>query len=107
MNDSFQADPQQLATDAGEFHGLAERAGRIHADLRTALDTLGSPWGDDDAGRSFAEVHAAPADETLGRLQALPGQLGDVGSRFVASAHTYEDADLTGVTELAATDKDR
>ena len=107
MNDGFQVDPEQLATDAGEFHGLAERAGRIHADLRASLDALGSPWGDDDAGRSFADVHAAPADETLGRLQALPGQLGDVGGRFVASAKTYDDADVTGVTELTATEKDR
>jgi hypothetical protein len=104
MNDSFQADPEQLASDAGEFHGLAERAGRIHADLRTTLDSLGSPWGDDDAGRSFAEVHAAPAND---RLAALPGQLGDVGGRFVASAKTYEDADRTGVTELTATEQDR
>ena len=107
MTDRFQADPEQLASDAGEFHGLAERAGRIHADLRTALDALGSPWGDDDAGRSFAEVHVAPATETLGRLAALPDQLGDVGSRFVASAKTYADADATGVTELTATEKDR
>lgn len=107
MNDSFQADPAQLVTDAGEFHGLAERAGRIHADLRTTLDSLGSPWGDDDAGRSFAEVHAAPADETLDRLEALPGRLGDVGGRFVASAKTYDNADATGVTELTATEKDR
>jgi hypothetical protein len=107
MNDSFQADPELLATDAGEFDGLAERAGRIHTDLRTSLETLGSPWGDDDAGRSFAGVHTAPADETLGRLEMLPGQLGDVGGRFVASARTYGDAETTGVTELTATEKDR
>jgi hypothetical protein len=107
MNDSFQTDPEQLASDAGEFHGLAERAGRIHADLRTTLDSLGHPWGDDDAGRSFAEVYAAPADETLGRLAALPSQLGDVGGRFVAAAKTYQNADATGVTELTATEQDR
>jgi hypothetical protein len=107
MNDSFQADPAQLATDAGEFHGLAERAGRIHADLRTTLDSLGSPWGADDAGRSFAGVHAVPAAETLGRLQELPDRLGDVGSRFVTSAKTYDNAETTGVTELTATEKDR
>jgi hypothetical protein len=107
MNDSFQADPELLATDAEQFEGLAERAGRIHADLRTTLDSLGTPWGDDDAGRSFAGVHTAPADETLGRLETLPGKLGDVRNRFVASAQTYDDAETTGVTELTATEKDR
>jgi hypothetical protein len=104
MNDAFQADPEQLATHAGQFEGLAERAGRIHTDLRTTLDSLGAPWGDDDAGRSFAVVHAGPADETLTRLDALPGRLGDVGTRFVASARTYADAESTGVTALSELD---
>lgn len=107
MNDAFNVDPAQLATHAAQFDGLADRAGRIHADLRTTLDSLGTPWGDDDAGRSFAGVHAAPADETLGLLDALPGKLGDVGTRFVAAARTYEDAETTGVTELTTIDQDR
>ena len=107
MNDSFQADPAQLATDAAQFHGLAERAGRIHADLRTSLESLGSPWGDDDAGRSFADVYSGPANETLDRLGKLPGRLTDVGGRFVASAHTYDNAETTGVTDLTAIEQDR
>jgi hypothetical protein len=106
MDHEFRVDPDQLADHAGQFDGLADRAGQIHGELRTTLESLGSPWGDDDAGRSFAEVHSGPADETLGKLGALPGQLGDVGTRFVASARTYDDAEVTGVHELSATDQD-
>lgn len=106
MNDAFHADPEQLATHAAEFDGLAERAGQIHADLRSALTALGTPWGDDDAGRSFAEVHTGPADETLTQLEALPGRLGDVGGRFVTSARAYADAESTGVTGLTAIEQD-
>lgn len=106
MDNAYRVDPDQLASHAGQFDGLAERAGQIHGELRTTLESLGSPWGEDDAGQSFAEVHSGPAAETLSRLGALPDQLGDVGTRFVAAAHTYDDAEVTGVHELSATDQD-
>jgi len=67
MNSGFSTDHERLTRHAGEFGGLAERAGQIAGDLNHTLDALGKPWGDDEVGHSFAAVHTGPAEETRTR----------------------------------------
>ena len=92
----FQADPAVLARHAADFPGYADRLGTIHDELTSALAAAGRCWGDDAAGQSFAAGHVRPADDTLARLAALPGQLADVGERFTETATRYQQADEYG-----------
>jgi len=96
----FQADPAKLARHADEFPGLAERAGAIHGELAAALDAAGACWGDDPAGRSFADGHVQPAGQALDQLGALPHRLTDVGDRFVATARGYQQSDADSADRL-------
>jgi uncharacterized protein YukE len=96
MTGAFRADPAQLADQAGQFAELADRAAAIHRELADALAEVGSCWGTDTVGRGFAEVHAGPADATLGQLGALPARLGSVGTRFADTAAAYRQQDSVG-----------
>ncbi|HEX5402394.1 MAG TPA: hypothetical protein VFX16_08845 [Pseudonocardiaceae bacterium] len=94
----FEADPATLARHAAEFPGLADQAGAIHGELSAALAAAGPCWGGDAAGQNFADGHVQPADGTLARLAALPGQLTDVGDRFTATAANYQRVDEYGAS---------
>jgi uncharacterized protein YukE len=96
----FEADPAAIARHAADFPGYADRVGAIQDELTSALAAAGPCWGDDAAGQSFAAGHVEPADDTLSRLAALPGQLGDVGDRFTETATRYQQADEYGVRVL-------
>ncbi|HEY3752247.1 MAG TPA: hypothetical protein VGL80_23940 [Pseudonocardiaceae bacterium] len=100
----FQADPAKLARHAADFPGLAEQAGAIHSELSTALAAAGPCWGGDAAGQSFADGHVRPANGTLDRLAALPGQLTDVGDRFTATATNYQQVDEYGASVIGGVD---
>ncbi|WP_199433996.1 hypothetical protein [Qaidamihabitans albus] len=93
MSGGFGVDADRLGARAAEFTGLAERAGRVSAELRRALAETGTPWGGDAVGRSFAAAHAEPAAELLARLDALAGELHDVGGRFADAAGAYRAGD--------------
>jgi hypothetical protein len=100
----FEADADQLTAGAGEFPGLAERAGTIHRELSDALTAIGPCWGNDSVGQSFAAAHVAPADTTLGSLGALPSRLDDVGTRFASTGKAYRELDTGGAHRLTAVD---
>jgi hypothetical protein len=104
MSSGFQADPAKLTRHAAEFPDLAARAGAIHGELAAALASAGPCWGDDPAGRSFAAGHVQPAGDTLDGLNALPGQLTDVGDRFTATAQGYQQSDEYGAGRLPTHD---
>jgi uncharacterized protein YukE len=92
-DDGFSTDPEALARHAGEFDGLAERAGKIAGDLNQTLDGLGKPWGDDEVGQSFASVYSGPSDTTRAGLTGTSDHLDDMGSRLKAMAAAYQNVD--------------
>ncbi|MFL6145775.1 MAG: WXG100 family type VII secretion target [Labedaea sp.] len=102
----FQADAGRLSTQAGEFPGLAERAGAIHRELSGTLTELGACWGSDPVGQSFAAVHVDPADATIDRLGTLPGRLGSVGTRFAETGSAYRTQDAAGADTFTGVDSD-
>lgn len=106
MNEArgFDVDADRLTSQAGEFPGLAERAGTIHRELSNALAEVGPCWGSDGVGQSFAAAHVAPADATIGKLGSLPEALGAVGTRFADTGAAYRDVDAGGVAHLTAAD---
>jgi hypothetical protein len=100
VDNGFQADPATIAKHAAEFPGYADRIGAAHRELAAALEAAGPCWGDDPAGRSFADGHLRPANGTLDRIGALPGQLNDVGDRFTVTATGYQQVDQYGADLL-------
>ena len=104
MSSGFSADPGKLRQHGGEFADHAQRAGEVHSQLDTALTEAGECWGDDEAGRAFAAVHAQPAQDTLSTLRALPAGLADVGNRFTSTADRYEQADADNAATLREQD---
>jgi uncharacterized protein YukE len=102
-NDGFSTDPAALARHAGEFDGLAERAGKLAGDLNRTLDELGRPWGDDEVGTSFAAVYSGPSAETRTGLTGTSDHLADMGARLKAMASAYRDVDAAAHDRLRGT----
>jgi hypothetical protein len=100
----FNADPDRLTVQAGEFPGLASRAGAIHRELTDTLSALGPCWGTDQVGQSFAAAHVSPAGTTLTGLGELPNRIGSVGTRFSDTATAYRDTDASGAQQINAAD---
>ncbi|MFC5290427.1 WXG100 family type VII secretion target [Actinokineospora guangxiensis] len=100
----FEVDPGALAARAGEFGDLAERASAIHRDLADRLSSLGTCWGADAVGASFAAAHTPGAEATLGDLGALPGRLGEVGDRLTDTAARYAATEADTTAALGGTD---
>jgi uncharacterized protein YukE len=100
VDNGFQADPTTITRHATEFAGYADRIGAAHRELTAALEAAGPCWGDDPAGRSFADGHRAPAAGTLDRIAELPDRLNDVGDRFAATAAGYQRVDEHGADLL-------
>lgn len=96
----FGVDPERLRAHAGELDGIAERAGRIAADLQQALDASGAPWGRDVVGQSFAAAHEAPAADALSRVSDLPSGLSGMGQRLTDAAGAYAAAEETAIGDL-------
>lgn len=100
MTEGFRVSADELAANAGQFAGLAERVDSIHRDLADRLGALGECWGADAIGQSFSAVHAAPADATITALGGLAGKLGDVGERFTGNAAAYAEGEQDNVGRL-------
>ncbi|MGH3862947.1 WXG100 family type VII secretion target [Actinokineospora sp.] len=100
MTEGFRVSAEELAANAGQFAGLAERVDSIHRDLADRLGALGECWGADVIGQSFGAVHTGPADETLTALGGLAGKLGDVGERFAGNAGAYAEGERDNVDRL-------
>jgi hypothetical protein len=106
MSDGYEVDPARLAQQGAQLDPLAGRVTAIHETLSAALSESGACWGSDAVGQSFAGAHSGPADSTLTQLGALPEQLGSVGTRFSATAATYEGDDQHGAARLRAAGPD-
>ncbi|HEX2130595.1 MAG TPA: hypothetical protein VHH15_03480 [Actinophytocola sp.] len=109
MNDGstgFTADPDRLASQAGQFDDLAGRVEAIHRTLADSLTAAGECWGADAVGQSFGAAHVTPADTTLTQLSSLTSRLGGVGTRFAGTAATYTGTDEGAVERLRAADPD-
>ena len=89
----FRADHESLARHAGDFAGLAERAGSIAGELNRGLTELGKSWGQDEVGQSFGTVYSGPSEETRKGLDAVSGRLTEMGTKLTAMATEYRTVD--------------
>lgn len=96
----FGVDLHRLSSGAGDFDGLAARAGAIAAELGRALEATTAPWGDDEVGRAFAGSHADPAARTREQIDGLAGELAAMGTRFARAGEAYRDADDSAADDV-------
>jgi hypothetical protein len=103
----LEADVDRLAARAGDFDTLVERAGKISADLDSALEGAEAAWGDDAVGTSFAAAHAGRAGETADGVRGLAGGLREFGGSVREAARRYHAVDAEAgesIGEAAAGD---
>lgn len=105
MTGGFSADDEQLGTRAGDFPAHARRADEVARTLREALAGSGAPWGNDAVGASFAAAHTGAASEALAAVNAIGGDLGDLGTRFGAAASTYRTTEDDNAGEFGDLDR--
>lgn len=101
MTGGFEVDAELLGGKAAEVEGLAERAAGIAADLTAALERSGTAWGDDAVGRSFAAAHGGPAEETVGVLAGLSGELSELGGSLGGAATRYQETEADAARRFA------
>ncbi|MFI6955834.1 hypothetical protein ACIBJI_20440 [Nocardia sp. NPDC050408] len=96
MAEQFYADPEALRARAPEHERIAADVAATVQTLRNALSAEGAPWGDDDAGRAFAQSYIPEHKQTMADLDSLVGVLRQSGSDLRQLANNLEDTDLVG-----------
>ncbi|AEV86747.1 hypothetical protein ACWT_5729 [Actinoplanes sp. SE50] len=93
----------RLRAQAQDFK---EQARQILGDIQ-GLDQ-GQPWGNDQAGKAFAEQYHKPVEGAgslalamQDRLHAAGDLLDELGGTVVTAMQTVESADLTGGADIA------
>ncbi|MEU7478895.1 hypothetical protein AB0A63_23115 [Lentzea sp. NPDC042327] len=100
----YDADLGRLDAGAGELRGFAAQAGEVTGALEKTLSALGACWGDDAAGRSFADSHVGPANSTAAALTSVATTFGGVGDKFAKTAETYRHVEESNATAMRRLD---
>jgi hypothetical protein len=95
MSSGFRTDNDVLAQRAGAFTELSVRADRIADDLTGQLSSYGECWGSDEPGRAFAGCHVEQVTAALQVIEALPGELLEIGSRLSETAAAYAESEAS------------
>lgn len=93
MTDSVEINPDGLRQAAVEFGVVADITRRILTDLQSDCEGRGEPWGDDKAGREFADGekgYKANRDSTFTSLTGLVTVFGDNAVNLRDSANNFE-----------------
>ncbi|WP_433761621.1 hypothetical protein [Nocardia sp. CA-135398] len=96
MGERFYADPDALRARAPEHERIAADVAATVRALRNALNAEGTPWGNDEAGRTFAESYLPEHRQTMADLDTLVAILRQSGSDLRQLANNFEDIDLLG-----------
>ncbi len=87
MADGFAGQPEQLRAAAPRFTAEADRLASALATLRTRLDALGAPWGDDKQGRTLKYEPNRPTVEHA--LDMLSQGLASIDACLTATADNH------------------
>ncbi|WP_433527000.1 hypothetical protein ACQPZ2_20395 [Nocardia pseudovaccinii] len=100
MAEQFYADPAALRARAPEHERIAADVAATVQTLRNALSAEGAPWGDDDAGRAFAQSYLPEHKQTMDDLDSLVEVLRQSGGDLRQLANNLEDIDLLGARSV-------
>lgn len=93
MGRDFDVEPPSIREAASTWRREEPRLGAAVERLRSTLNGLGQPWGDDEPGRAFAGRYEPSARELLTVIERLAGGLGSVAAGLDAMAGRYERAE--------------
>ncbi|GAA5063182.1 WXG100 family type VII secretion target [Nocardia callitridis] len=93
MSQPVEINPEGVRKAAVEFEGVAETTKRILENLQTSSESKGEPWGDDKAGKKFADGekgYKANRDGTFDSLSQLVTVFQDNATNLRDAANTFE-----------------
>ncbi|WP_174185789.1 WXG100 family type VII secretion target [Nocardia barduliensis] len=93
MVEQFSADLDRLRAQAPAFDQIGSEVAATVQRLRTTLASEGAPWGDDDAGRAFAEYYVPEHKRTMADLNSLVEVLQQAGTDLRHLAENFENQD--------------
>ncbi|WP_280492654.1 WXG100 family type VII secretion target [Nocardia asiatica] len=93
MVEQFAADLDRLRAQAPAFDQIGSEVAATVQRLRTTLADEGAPWGDDDAGRAFAEYYVPEHKRTMADLNSLVEVLQQAGADLRHLAENFENQD--------------
>ncbi|MBF6341525.1 WXG100 family type VII secretion target [Nocardia abscessus] len=93
MGEAFSVDPDQLRAHAPQFDLIGADVAATVRKLRSALAEEGEPWGNDDAGRAFAESYVPEHKQTMADLNSLVEALQQAGTDLRHLAENFENQD--------------
>ncbi|WP_040694195.1 WXG100 family type VII secretion target [Nocardia vinacea] len=94
MGERFSADGDRLRDLAPHFDHIGADVLKAVKQLRDTLAHEGEPWGDDDAGRAFADSYLPERQRTMSDLDSLVQVLQQSGSDLRQLAANFESLDL-------------
>ncbi|WP_067465536.1 WXG100 family type VII secretion target [Nocardia amamiensis] len=94
MGEQFALDPDRLRAHAPAFEQIGADVAATVRRLHDALSKEGTPWGDDDAGRAFAESYVPESKQTMSNLNSLVEVLQQAGGDLRNLAANFENQDL-------------
>jgi hypothetical protein len=89
----FQADPQSLRSAGEAFHGIGTDFGAAAGRLKSTLDGLGKPWGDDSTGEIVSMVYDPIKDGMDDSMPHLATVLATMGLSLGTMADNYQQSD--------------
>jgi uncharacterized protein YukE len=96
MSDDLGVDPQDLRATAERLSDLSARMTQVMSSLNSKLAAEGAPWGDDSAGRAFADGaggYLAQVDDVNGSVAAKTDLLDQYAKGLRQAADTFEQSD--------------
>jgi uncharacterized protein YukE len=83
-------DTSAMRNCAGNFDSVKEQASAAYTRLVTAMNRIGTVWGDDKFGQQFKKDYVDSSNKQVEGMAAFVRSLADIGDSMRASAKHYE-----------------
>lgn len=104
MSQPLRIDPARVDTLIPRLNALAQSAREQYRTLESGLAGHGRPWGNDEAGKTFAEGYEPRAEKSLEALQNLAGRLAEASRQIRDATNRLYDTDLSNALDIYRAD---
>ncbi|MBF6469610.1 hypothetical protein IU427_31240 [Nocardia beijingensis] len=101
MSESLEVDPEELRARGAALREIGDEARQVVERLRAALAEEGRWWGEDEAGKAFAETYEPDARDALIALRNFADNVCGFGSEVVRAAEAFHTADDQAGRQIA------
>lgn len=92
--------PEEIRSGGKKIGDAGEDLDHVLTTLKSALDAEGECWGDDEAGKKFAQDYTKGRDSVLDGLRKLAKGLGDIDRNLKATADDTESGDAKSAQDI-------